>query len=247
MKLELNKNIVYLDEIESTNSYAIELIKDDSCRNAFVISADFQSAGKGQRLSSWMSDKYKNILLSIVIKSPVNISYPFYLTALSSLCLIDLLEYIGIDDISIKWPNDILVDNKKIAGILIENKMRSNKILNTVIGIGLNVNQSKFPNFDREATSIINEKFIYSDIDHVLHKLLFFFERRYSHNILSQEKNVICEYINHLYLRDTTSLFEINGREMSAKIMSVTGDGRLIVDIDNEIHKLLLGQVKFLS
>ena len=246
MKVEFNTNIIRCLEVESTNSYAIGLLQNNQIKNFTVVVADFQSKGKGQRSNSWHSEKSSNLLLSLIIKHRINISNQFNLNVLISLSIIDLLNQVGIHNISIKWPNDILIDNKKIAGILIENKIKGSEIINSVIGIGLNVNQKKFPKFQREATSIKNEIFVESKINSILHSLLLCIEKRYSEYIIS-DNSIIEEYLDHLYLRNKLASFEINGERIVGRILSVSKNGKLLVELNDENKEFGLQEIKFLS
>ena len=107
-----------------------------------LITSEYQTQGQGQRSNYWQSQPGKNLLLSLVLRpnflSPHQL---FYLNIATSLSLYDLLSSLSLDKLSIKWPNDICVGKKKVAGILIDSKSKSNALRSSVVGIGLNVNQ----------------------------------------------------------------------------------------------------------
>ena len=142
----LGSQIFRLDKVDSTNNFAANLIEEQLCRNGALILADTQTAGKGQRGSLWESEPGKNLLCSYVY-FPDNLSVDFLqeLNICLSISLIKCLKYFEIDA-EIKWPNDILVDGKKISGILIENNVRAGKVKSMIFGIGLNINQQSFLN-----------------------------------------------------------------------------------------------------
>ena len=146
------KEIIHLSHIDSTNNFAATLISDQLCQNGTAILADSQSFGKGQRGNSWHSEPGKNLLVSFILK-PDNLSVlrQQELTWITSICIVQTLRIFNIES-QIKWPNDILIRGKKIAGILIENQLSGEFISNSIIGIGLNVNQTDFDGI--EATSI---------------------------------------------------------------------------------------------
>lgn len=146
--LFIGQNKVFLPETDSTNSYATSLLKNVNCIEGTVVYTNKQTNGKGQRGNSWLSDPSMNITLSVILKPAfLRGTNVFYLSKITALALYDLLTDILTGsqfDIKIKWPNDILVNNRKIAGILIENNITEDRINWSVIGIGLNVNQTVF-------------------------------------------------------------------------------------------------------
>ena len=144
-------NNIILKQAGSTNSYALELKNTAVFREGLVVTADFQTGGKGQRGKEWESNRNENLLLSVVVEPNISAENQFDINFLSSLAVMDCLNDFHIDS-HIKWPNDILVNKFKIAGILIQNLISKNIITHTVIGIGLNINQVKFSNFFPKAT-----------------------------------------------------------------------------------------------
>ena len=151
----LGNQIFRLDKVDSTNNFAANLIEEQLCRNGALILADTQTAGKGQRGSLWESETGKNLLCSYVYFSD-NLSVDFLqeLNMCLSISLIKCLNYFEIDA-EIKWPNDILVDGKKISGILIENNVRAGKVKSMIFGIGLNINQQSFLNLRATSMALI--------------------------------------------------------------------------------------------
>ena len=156
VKLDMSKyTIVTLEEIPSTNSYAIELMCsfDDKC----IIFAPHQTSGRGRFDRKWVCDDSENIYMSIILKPENANKYPFpNLTQYLSVVVCRVLEREFSLKPAIKWPNDILVENAKISGILAESYMHNNKIEGIVLGLGLNVNLKKetLEKIDQNATSI---------------------------------------------------------------------------------------------
>ena len=138
-----NLEIIHYKEVTSTNDIAKKIIDEnkDVCNK--VIFADYQTQGRGYATNTWISDGEQNFLMSIIICPKILAQQQFYISKAVSLAIIEYLKSKNIDA-KIKWPNDILVNNNKIAGILIENSVIGNKIQNSIIGIGLNVNQIDF-------------------------------------------------------------------------------------------------------
>jgi len=149
---------IKLDSIASTNSYITELMKVGKAKEELVVTADYQDTGKGQGDHLWQSNKGENLLMSILLHPAfLSASDQFQLSRLTSLAICDILASLDLEPV-IKWPNDILTEWGKIAGILIEHAISGRAISHTIIGIGLNLNQSVFPEFPISATSVALEK-----------------------------------------------------------------------------------------
>lgn len=155
--LFIGKNIIFLPETDSTNSYAADLLKNVNLPEGTIIHTANQTRGRGQRGSTWNSDPSSNLTFSILLKPTfLAVKNQFYLYKILALAchdtMTELLNSSQID-IKIKWPNDILINRRKIAGILIENNITGDRINWSVAGIGINVNQLLFP-ADIRATSM---------------------------------------------------------------------------------------------
>ena len=133
-----------IQETTSTNDYLAHLCNQHKTQEFYTVIANVQTAGKGQRGNTWESETGKNLLFSIVIyPTALEAKHQFYLSMLTAVSIIEALENYT-SGFNIKWPNDIYWDNKKIAGILIENELQGKYISQSIIGIGLNVNQESF-------------------------------------------------------------------------------------------------------
>ncbi|MCC7030491.1 MAG: biotin--[acetyl-CoA-carboxylase] ligase [Chitinophagaceae bacterium] len=152
------ETIIELNEIDSTNNYAMRLINEGMAEHGLTIRADFQTAGKGQHGNVWLAEESKNLLCSVILDTKeFELERQFILNCMTCVCITEMLmqQYV-IPNVSIKWPNDIYAGNKKIAGILIENNIRGTQWTNAVVGIGLNINQEEFSHLNT-ATSMKNE------------------------------------------------------------------------------------------
>ena len=236
-------NIKHLDIIDSTNSYAINLRESKDFKEGLVITTNFQKKGQGQRGSIWESQKGKNILLSVVFEFNISIKKQFDICKLVSLSLIKLLSNLNIDA-KIKWPNDILVKNKKIAGILINNIISKDLISYSVIGIGLNVNQHVFNKYIPMATSIFLETGLQNNIEEIQYKLL----EQIKFDIVNyfQSKNISSKYLDFLYRINKVSFFESGSQKFNGIIRGVEDSGLLIVETENEIIKFNTKEIKIL-
>ncbi len=139
-----NKKTIFLTEVESTNNYANQLVLSKAAEHGTVVLAQHQKKGKGQQGNSWESEAEKNLLASIILFPRfLPAGKQFYLSKIASLAITKFLQS-ETNQISIKWPNDIYIGNKKVAGILIENAVKGQNLSSSVVGIGLNLNQEIF-------------------------------------------------------------------------------------------------------
>ena len=135
--------IIKLDAIDSTNTYLRQLSSEEKLDDFTVVTAASQTAGKGQMGTKWASEKGKNLTFSVFKKvSCLENDEQFYISMATSLAIYNALKGFQIPKLAIKWPNDILSENQKICGILIENVIQNSKMTAAIIGIGLNVNQT---------------------------------------------------------------------------------------------------------
>lgn len=137
--------LIKLDAIDSTNDFLKELLINNNPENFTVVTAEAQTKGKGQMGSVWVSEKGKNLTMSVLVKGFLfDVNQIYNLNISVAIAIISVLEKFNIPKLSIKWPNDIMSDNKKVGGILIENVIRGATDIHSIIGIGLNVNQVNF-------------------------------------------------------------------------------------------------------
>jgi len=137
--------LIKLDAIDSTNDFLKSLSSQDELENFTVVTAENQTKGRGQMGAKWQSEVGKNLIMSVLVRDFVfNNEHVFNLSLIVSLSVIEVLKSLNIPDLSIKWPNDIMSYNKKIGGILIENTLKSDGRIVSVVGLGLNVNQTNF-------------------------------------------------------------------------------------------------------
>ena len=150
---------IRLNVTESTNSSLKNMAKNLLLPEGTLLVTDLQTKGRGQMDSGWVSEEFKNFTGTYLLKPNIELENSFLINLIISLAVKSVIEDYVSDEksVKIKWPNDILIDRKKVAGILIENQVKSKYISNSFIGIGINVNQISFPVFKRKATSIAVE------------------------------------------------------------------------------------------
>ena len=231
-------NIIKLDAIDSTNSYLKKIILEKDISDYTIITANFQTEGKGQLGYMWESEDSKNLLCSIYKKDlGIKVEDQFVLSMLVSLSIIRTLEKLNLPKLYIKWPNDIMSDNKKICGILVENMVKQNSIKESVIGIGLNVNQDTFKNLPN-ATSIKKIKGVAFNIDELLNELVNNIKKQFSDFNQSNIDLIFRQYEDVLYRMNIPSTFKNSeGDIFTGFIKGVDNLGRLKVLLEDNLTK----------
>ncbi len=241
----IGQKIIHLDTVDSTNNYTANLQNEGKIQHGTVILADEQSAGRGQRGASWTSNAGENLLLSLyLIPDNLSVLNQSSLTHFISLSLVDFLRKIGISG-KIKWPNDIYVNDQKIAGILIENSIRSSRITETIIGVGFNVNQKNFNGVN--ATSLC----LQNDQHYQLNEVLFSWIQEMN-NLWSElnkgNLNLLkSRYKQALYLLNEAAHFCDETGVFEGIIRDVDDNGYLILEKDNELRKFDLKEIKLVG
>ncbi len=229
--------IIKLDAIDSTNSYLRRLINEEDVDDFTIVMANKQTHGRGQMGNTWDSDKGENLMFSVFKDLTMHdVEFPFYISMAISLAIYKAFKVLNIPDLYIKWPNDILSADKKICGILIENVIK-NKLNSTIIGIGVNVNQTEFKNLPK-ASSLKQITGVHYNLDEVL-QLIMKYTKEYS-LLLQQEKYdfVKNEYENNLFRKNKPSTFkDAEGVLFSGFVKGVTKYGKLQVIVEDEIVK----------
>jgi BirA family biotin operon repressor/biotin-[acetyl-CoA-carboxylase] ligase len=225
--LFLGKNLVDLPECESTNTYASDLSGRGDVPEGTVVITSRQFLGRGQRGNTWEAQAGANLTFSIVLYPRfLEPSRQFALSQAISLAVWDLLTLLGIPDAGIKWPNDIMIDEKKVCGILIENQVRGPVFTQAIVGIGLNVNQVEFKL--PKATSVALSTGRPHDLNWVFAELLKCVEGRYL-QVRKQTTLIAKEYLDRLFWKNETHTFVSGGKTFSGIIESVDPGGRLLV------------------
>lgn len=226
----INKNIISLAETESTNNYAMQMVSD-KYREGTVVLAQYQSSGRGQAGSYWESEAGKNLLMSLILEPKfLEAGKQFYLSMIVSLALVDLLNN-HLKHVRIKWPNDIYVGNRKIAGILIEQSVKGAFIETSVVGIGLNVNQL---NFYSDAPNPVSMKQVTGQnyaLDSILDEFLQELDRWY--NLLREKNfdNIEKSYLQNLFRMNKWHEYRTHEEKFSARIVGVGEFGQLQLEL----------------
>ena len=223
----MNWKIVHIDETDSTNSWLRKRLAADERSDAnLVVWAEYQTAGRGCGTNQWESERGKNLTFSILIHpKDLPATQQFHISMAISLAICEALEqYIG--DVSIKWPNDIYWRNGKIGGILIENTLKGGIIMDSIIGVGLNVNQRVFKSDAPNPVSMWQICEHETDREALLKEILEAFERILDSKIREQ-------YLSKLYRRKGYHPYADKEGAFMAEIVTVEDDGHLVLHDDN--------------
>jgi BirA family biotin operon repressor/biotin-[acetyl-CoA-carboxylase] ligase len=229
--------LIKLDATDSTNSFLKGLTQKQNLDSYTVVSAKMQTNGKGQMGSSWVSEEGKNLISSILINNTVtNITAIFNLNITVAVSLLQALHDLNVTHLSIKWPNDIMAGNQKIAGILIENLIKENGEIKSIVGIGLNVNQTDFENLPK-ASSLKNRMNQDFDIDSILENIVQKIEENVA-RLQNNETDFFWKtYENHLFKKGKPTLFEANQEQFMGIIQGVTRNGMLTIQLEDDSIK----------
>jgi len=237
---------IYLKKTSSTNEFANKLIANSNPKQNFSIYSYNQTSGKGQIGRYWYSGVGKNLALSLVLThNHFKVSDQFLLNIATALGVLGFLaKYLPDNTLSIKWPNDIYVGDKKIAGILIQNQLRGKQISGSIIGIGLNINETDFP------IDIPNPVSLSQLLDKRLN--LFQCKCELEYHMLSflnkmhlAKKLQRSLYMNNLYRKGEKHFFEIKDKQCLAEIVDVTEVGKLVLNIEGDKHAFNFRELKF--
>ncbi len=237
-----------LPQAASTNAHAFSLLSKSKPPEGTVISTFNQTEGRGQIGSNWESEPGKNISLSILLYPEfLQIQHQFQLSQAISLAVRDFVaEHLG-DGVTIKWPNDIYVNDRKIAGILLQNSLHNNHIRSTVAGIGINVNQKTFLSNPPNPTSFLLETNQESELIPLIHSLCQCVEHRYLQLKSGKIFPLQQDYLLHLYRFGTKSLFQRpSGEIFTGTIKGIDETGRLRIARQEVEEVFNLKEISFL-
>lgn len=229
----IGTKITHFHELDSSNNRANLKIRQNDMLEGEVIYTDFQTQGKGQKGQTWESAAGENLLCSVYIKPHwILADQQFIISQFVSIALVEYLQSLGLQA-KIKWPNDILVDDYKIAGILIENTLKGTNVEHTVLGIGLNVNQTEFlfvnkhkPTFPPiSLKDLLKQNF---DLEVIINKLCANLNAWYIH-LYSSPELIQQKYLSYLYRYQEWALYWYKNTSITAKIEGINAQGRLIL------------------
>jgi BirA family biotin operon repressor/biotin-[acetyl-CoA-carboxylase] ligase len=225
--------LIELDAVESTNKTAAELIALSAASHGTVILARSQTAGRGQRGRVWQSGDGLDLTLSIVLQpAGLRAEEQFSIAKLAALAVRDTVAaFVHGAEVRVKWPNDVLVERRKVAGILIECDLVGDLVRSAVVGVGLNVNSSDFPE-ELAATSLLLAGGAPFDLGVVLEALLNSFRVRYA-EWEAEPRALDAAYATALWARGRWAELLLDGSPVLLRPMDVDRHGRLLVEHDD--------------
>lgn len=240
--------IIHLKSTSSTNAYAAKLLKELDVKDGTIIITDEQTSGRGHNKNKWESKLGKNLTFSLIYyPNFLAITKQFYLSKCISLGILDYLKK-HTNKIKIKWPNDIYVKDKKIAGILIENTIKGNYLSNSIIGIGLNINQEKFYSDAPNPVSLfqINNKTY--DLKTELTKIAICIDKYYDKLKAGNYSELNKQYFKSLYRKGKFYKYQSEEGIFKGKIVGISEFGHLQIQTKNQILKEFdFKEIKFLD
>lgn len=225
------KNAFWLEETSSTNLSLYEMLAVNRLPEGSAVLAKYQTKGRGQFGTQWESERGKNLLVSFVFyPSFLKPKDLFMLNKAIALGVYDYVKQVVKKKVTLKWPNDIYVGDKKIAGILIENSVTFSDVNYSIAGIGLNVNQTKFSAFAVKATSLkLNTKKNMS-VEKCFHTLSGCLEKRYMEMNEKEYDAINSDYKKAIYRFGKFFLYRRKKETFRARIADVMEDGRLVLE-----------------
>ncbi len=225
-------SLVIIDSVDSTNNYAMGLIREGMANHGAAYFAIEQTAGKGRRNKGWITEPGKNILLSIIVQPAfISLNKQFELSVAVALGCHDFFKNYAGENVYLKWPNDIFWNDRKAGGILIENVIKGKKWKWSVIGIGININQTKFSvkgNFLPVSLKQITGKNF--NVVKLANELYAFIMSRYIQLQKNDFKKMLAEYNSHLFALDKKVKFKKDNILFNAFVKGVNENGQIITN-----------------
>lgn len=226
--------ILFVDKTLSTNSEIRRYVDSKQLDinwidDILLLYTDYQIGGRGLGHNSWESELGKNILLSFYLKNEILAANQFVINQFFALSVSKMLSQY-LEKVQIKWPNDIYVEDKKIAGILIEHTIRNQSIFDTILGVGININQTQFSESIPRPTSLKILKGKEYDVKTLIQLLNYCFREYYEIFLQKDYERINKEYLGQMYRFGIWSNYSIGGIEVKARITGIDKFGRLCLE-----------------
>ncbi len=238
--------IIYLDTIDSTNTY----LKIGKFEDRTIVYTFNQAKGRGRGQKEWLGFNNKDLAISILFKPNININNSIWYIAACSLALIKVLDRLNIKNTWIKWPNDIYIKNDKLAGVLAESIWHEDKLDRLIVGIGININSEKedLAALDKKAVSL----FITSKKKYNLYDFFCIYKNELSKwfYLLIEKKNIF--KIRNCWLKKCKIINKNvewinNDKIIKGKIIKIELDGTLLLKTNDKIFKITSGEIKLVT
>ncbi len=244
------KTIKRFKLLPSTHDFASKWCQSDLLPpEGSIVIAENQTHGKGQTGNSWQSEAGRNLTFSMIYYPTfLTLDRLFALNMITSLAVWESINHLDLTNLAIKWPNDILINHQKVAGILIRNSLSGKKLGCSIIGIGLNVHQLVFPQGIPNATSLQLATNRVVEKDDIFNRIIHHFEAYYISLKNGQYDTIKQRYLEQLYRKGQEStFFRKDGAPFQGKILDVRDTGHLLVDIEGDIEVFDFQEIQFTS
>lgn len=242
--LFMGKKLVFVPDCHSTNSLALELTQKNDLPEGSVVITHNQKQGRGQQGNAWISEPGKNLTFSIVVKPTfLAIKDQFQLNMVVSLAIRDVIKAMIDQPVYVKWPNDVIIDDCKVCGILIENQIQGSVFSNSIIGIGLNVNQRAF--YAKQASSLTMISGKTYDLQTVFDLTLLKLEHWYLMLRKGAKERIKEAYLSSLYGVNEIRNFRTSRGQFAGTIEGIDESGRLGINTKNETKYFNSKEVQF--
>jgi BirA family biotin operon repressor/biotin-[acetyl-CoA-carboxylase] ligase len=241
----IGRNFIYADTLSSTNSYLLNSEKKYS--DGTTLLAEFQENGRGRIQRPWQSTKGQNLTFSILLNKKLEKYVPNHINLAASLAVSQSIEHLYQLKTDLKWPNDVLIDKKKVSGILLESKSKGSSLEKIVIGIGINVNQTKFDGeFNIQPTSIKYEMRQIVNREILLSEILNTFEELLELSKQNSKKLLDIWRENCRMLGENVKIVH-NGEIKYGNFYDIDANGFMILNVDNKMEKITIGDVSVIQ
>ncbi len=240
----LGKKVYFFDEITSTNDYAKQLANNNLEEGTIVV-ANCQTEGRGRLDRHWVSDKNEGIFLSLILRPNIELFNLIQITLLAGICVCNTIKFFTGIDTKIKWPNDIIINNKKVCGILTEVSAQIENVSYSILGIGINVNNKNFEGYLKDkATSIFLETNKFINRQEIIGHFLKEFEDKYF--IYKKEKDFTIfleEYKSLCINLQKKAKVKYKEKELIGDVIDISNLGELVLKTEEGILKISSGEV----
>lgn len=242
----MNNKIIFLNRTDSTNNYANRLVLTEAAEEWTAVMTPFQENGKGQQGNAWESEAGKNLLASLIL-------YPrflpagkqFYISKITCLAIASCLAA-EVENVAVKWPNDIYIGDKKVAGILIENAIKGENLFSSVVGIGVNLNQEKFVSGAANPVALKQVSGKQYDPGQMLRKITRAAHAGYMKLKDAKYDEIDRAYMAQLYRNREWALYRKGTDVFEARIVGIGEFGQLQLETANgEVHSFMFKEVEF--
>ncbi len=243
----LGKNVISLPECHSTNDLLMDYARLGKAQEGTIVITDYQTVGKGQRGNQWESEPGANLLYSVLLHPRyLDPKSQFYLGLCMALATVNAIEVFVPPQpkLEVKWPNDLYLNDKKLAGILLESSLAGSKVDFVVLGMGLNVRQLNFSN--PMATSLLNEQLDLQK-EELLEEILIQLEKELRVLEAGNYQSILEAYYERLRWMEEEHVYEAQGHQFSGVIKGIDGQGRLLMKVEDHERVYDIKEIKFLS